>query len=328
MIATILRRLVSGAIMLVAVLSLVFLTLHLAPGEPLAHLSDPRLPASSVAALRRIWGLDDPLLVRWWRWLAASLQGDWGTSFLHQEPVSRVVGRAVGPTLLLGGAASLLQLGLGFGLGLIAALGRQRWPDRLVRFGSLVAYSVPTFWLALLAILAFSMHWPHLPSSHLASPGAASWSTGARLLDLSRHLILPATVLGLSTAGLAMRLSRNALIEVLASPWLLAARARGLSRRQALLRHGLRNAAAPLLQLLAVQVPALLGGALVVEIVFAWPGLGRVAYDALTAGDLPLVLATTSVACALVVGGALLADLLQLAIDPRLRDSVIVEATP
>lgn len=319
MILLILRRITSGALLLLVVLSLVFAVLHLAPGEPLAHLAGPRTPPSALDDLRRTWGLDDPLPHRWWRWMVACARGDWGTSYLYQEPVGRVVQRALGPTLLLGAAATAVQLTLGIGLGALAALGRGRLLDHGVRLVSLVLYALPSFWLALVAIFLLSLHGPQLPSSHLASPGAANWSRAAQFFDHLEHLTLPALVLGLSTAGFALRLARNSFLETMTRPWMLAARARGQSRSAALWRHGLPNAAPALLQLLAVQAPALLGGSLVVEIVFSWPGLGRLTYEALSGRDLPVVLATTAVSCTLVVIGSLIADLLQLALDPRQR---------
>lgn len=324
MIALVAQRIGAGLVLMLIVATVLFAILHWAPGDPVSHLVSPRTPAAAAAELRALWGFDDPLPEQWWRWVRSCATGNWGTSFVFQEPVGRVVARALPATLLLGTAAMLIQLGLGITLGALAALARGRWPDHLIRLVSLVAYSLPSFWLALLAILVFSLHGPELPSSHLNSPGAAEWPWPQRLVDALRHLILPAAVLGVSSAALAIRLARNSLLDVLTQPWMLAARARGASQQAALLRHGLPNAAPALLQLLAVQAPAFLSGSLVVEIVFAWPGLGRITFEALSARDMPLALATTLVACVLTVLCTLMADLLQRWLDPRLRDPELV----
>ncbi len=313
----VLQRLGAGVLLVVLVATLVFAALHLAPGDPIAYLAGPRVPQATLVELRALWGLDDPLPVQWWRWISGCVRGDFGTSFTYQQPVARVIGRALPATVALALAATLVQLTLGIGLGGLAALARGRWLDQVIRLASLVTYSIPSFWLAVLAIKVSSG--TGLPTSHFTSPGSEQWPLVDRALDVLRHLALPSLALGISTSALAIRLTRNTLLDVVGQPWMLAARARGESRAGALWRHGLPNAAPPLLQLLAVQTPAFLSGSLVVEIVFAWPGLGQITYAALQGRDLALVLATTVVAGALTVVFALLADLAQLWLDPRLR---------
>jgi peptide/nickel transport system permease protein len=312
------RRTLGALVLLLLVLSATFVALHALPGDPLTLLLDPRVPPAARAELRHLWGLDAPLATQYTRWLLAAARGDWGTSIVHHRPASRVLLEALPATLLLGGTALLVQVALALPLGVWAARRRGRASDHLLRLLALLVYSVPTFWLGLMALLFLAYRWPLFPAGHAARAGEAG---GA--LDTLRHLALPALVLGLSGAGALLRLVRGSLLVALPAEPQRAAEARGLSPRRVVWVHGLRRAAAPLLQLLGLSLPGLLGGALAVEVVFSWPGLGRLAYLAVLARDLPLVLACTAWSGALVVAGNLLADLATAAADPRLRDGVL-----
>jgi peptide/nickel transport system permease protein len=313
------RRLLASAVLLVIVLSTTFFVLHLAPGDPSAVLDNPRVPQAQRQALRERWGLDRPLAVQYIRWLASVARGHWGTSFLHQRPVGAVILDALPNTLILGAAAALVQLTCGLALGVLAARRAGTATDHLVRGGTLLLYSLPTFWLGLMAILLLSLHWPLFPPSHMRSVGAELWSAAPRLLDLLRHLALPALVLGVATAGGVTRFVRGSLLEVLYQDFVRTARAKGLRESRVFYVHALRSAAAPVLQIAGLQLPALLSGSLVTEVVFAWPGMGRLAHSALLGRDYPLVLACTALGGVLVIAGNLLADLLHAAADPRVR---------
>jgi peptide/nickel transport system permease protein len=312
------RRL-SGAILLLwIVLTCLFFVLRLAPPDAQALLDDPRIPASQRARVREIYGDDRPLLAQYGRWLGAATRWDWGFSVSRQEPVADAVGRAIPPTLLLCGTALLL----GAFSGVTAAIFAVRRPGRLLdgalRFLAVLSQSVPAFWLGLLAVLAFAVRWPLFPASHMrsaASPGAG----GAGILDLAWHLALPAAVLSLVVGGEVFRFARNRLLDVLSSDTVLSARARGLSATRVLVGHALPLAAGPLVQLLGLLLPMLVSGALTTELVFAWPGLGRLSFEALSARDYPLVMATAALTASVVVAGNFLADLLHAAIDPRVR---------
>jgi peptide/nickel transport system permease protein len=319
MLATwLLRRALGALLLLLLVVSATFLALHALPGDPASLLLDARVPPAARAELRRQWGLDDPLAVQYGRWLAGTVRGDWGTSFVHHRPALAVVASALPYTLLLGLGALAVQIALAVPLGVAATRRPGGLVDQLLRVASLLLYSLPTFWLALMALLLLGYRWGLFPTGHARAAGSAG---GAG--ELLRHLALPALVLGLSSAGPLLRLVRGALLEALASEHLRAARARGVAERRVVWLHGLRLAGGPLLQLLGLTLPALLGGALVVEVVFSWPGLGRIAFLALQQRDLAVVLACTAWSAGLVVAGALLADLLGAAADPRLRDELV-----
>jgi peptide/nickel transport system permease protein len=315
-----LRRAGAALLLLFLVLTVTFFLVHAAPGDPVARFEDPHMTAAQRERLRHLYGLDRPLPVQYLDWLAAvALTGDWGYSFTDQRPVTDLLAEALPPTCLLAAAVLAIEYSLGLALGVAAARRRGRFPDHLLRLLSLLLYSQPVFWLGLMAVLLFALRFPVLPASHMRSVGADELGSAARLADLARHLALPALVLGLQGAARVARFVRGSLLEVLGRESITAARAKGLSERRVVWMHGVRNALVPLSQVFALSLSGLLSGALVTEVVFAWPGLGRLTFDAILARDFPVVLATTALSALLVVGGNLLADLLQGLADPRLR---------
>ena len=189
----------------------------------------------------------------------------------------------------------------------------------MIRVGSLLLYSMPLFWLGLMAILLFSYRFPVLPASHMHSVGVESLSGWQRIGDLLRHLVLPALTLGLTLAGATVRFVRNRMLEVLDEGYIRTARAKGLSERRVIWVHALRNALVPVIQLFGLSIPFVLNGSLITEVVFSWPGLGRTTFQAILARDYPLILASTAFTAVLVVTGNFLADVLHAAVDPRVR---------
>lgn len=313
------QRFAAALLLLFLVLSFVFFLIHLAPGDPTQIFEDSDMTADGRAAIRRAWGLDRPLPEQYLRWMGRALTGDWGDSFGQPQPVAAMIRTALGPTLVLAFAALTIRYGVGILLGVAAALYRDRWLDHLIRILSLALFSSPTFWLGLVAMFAFAVRYPIFPAGHASSIEAASLPAIPRLLDLLWHLALPALVLGLTAAGATARLVRNNLIEALGSDSVRMLRARGIPERRILWWHAGRNALAPVVQTLALAVPALLSGSLVTEVVFSWPGLGRLAYTAVQQRDFPVILASTALSGALVLASSVLADLLHGAVDPRVR---------
>jgi peptide/nickel transport system permease protein len=320
------RRAGASLLLLLLLVTLVFLLLHAVPGSPLNALAGgqaERLSAEQRAHLERVYGLDRPLGVQYLAWLAAAARGDWGTSISHQRPVARVIAEALPATALLAVAALAVEYALALPLGIWAARRRGAAPDKLVRAVGLLLYALPGFWLAVMAVYVFAYLVPVFPGSNVASAGAADLPLLEGLADRLHHLALPALIVGASTAGGTVRYVRNSLLEVLGQDYIRTARAKGLSERRVLWVHAMRPALAPLLQLLGATLPGLLNGVLVIEVIFAWPGIGRLAFEAIRALDYPLVLATTALAGALVVAGNLAADLLHAAADPRVRDALV-----
>jgi peptide/nickel transport system permease protein len=317
-----LRRLAAAALLLWLVLTATFVLLRLVPGDPAAMVSELPIPRQQKIIIIHTYGWDRPLPEQYVRWLGAVvLHGDWGFSFAQLRPVSTVVAEALPATLLLAAAALLIEYGVGTALGVAAARHGGSALDKSIRVVTLLLYSQPVFWLGLMAVLVFSYWLGWLPASHMQSVGADEMGRGAQLADLGKHLVLPAMTLGLAQAGGAARFVRASLLDVMGRDYIRTARAKGLPERRVIWVHGMRGALVPVIQLLALSVTGLLSGALITEVVFAWPGLGRVTYDAILARDSPVLLATTAISAVLVVGCNLVADLLHAAADPRVRDA-------
>jgi peptide/nickel transport system permease protein len=309
--------------LLLGLVTLTFLLLHLAPGDPTTAYFNPNIPPEVIDAMRRNLGLDEPLHVQYLHWLEAFLTGDFGYSFSQHRPVAAALGDALPNTLLLGGVSLLLIFALGCAAGVVQAVRQYSLLDSSLTAATLFIYSMPGFWLALMLILLVSAPWMpdalRLPISGMTSVGHASMGTWERLLDLARHLVLPSVALGLASAAGVARYTRGSMLDVVGQDYIRTARAKGLSRRRVVLRHALRNALLPVISLLGLYLPLLFGGSVVIEVVFSWPGMGRLLYNGILARDYPLVMAATFLFGVLVVAGNLVADLLYAAVDPRVR---------
>lgn len=316
----ILRRLLLAIPIALAVATLLFVLLETAPGSPVdVLLGDAPVPPEVRQRVERAYGLDRSPVARYGSWIGGLLRGDLGWSPTLRRPVARALADALPPTLLLSGAALILQLGLGVGLGWVSAAYRNRWPDRILGMGGWVIYSLPTFWLGLMAIVLLSSQLGWFPASSMRSVGAERLSTFPRFLDLLWHLALPTLVLGLSSAAALTRFVRTGLLEAMSQPFIRAARARGAGLSRLLSGHALRHALLPVLNLLGLSLPVLVSGSLVVEVIFGWPGMGSLTYRAIQARDPSVVMAAALLSAVLVVVGNLLADIGMLLLDPRIR---------
>jgi peptide/nickel transport system permease protein len=312
-----LRRLLNALLLVLGLLTLVFFLVHLMPGDPAELAGEQQLTGAGRELLRQRLGLEGPLWRQYLSWLGGALRGDFGLSLRQQRPVADILAEAIPNTLVLTVTALVVELGAGLLVGLLVARSPGRRRARLLNTGGLVLYSLPSFWLALVAIMIFARNLGWLPAGGMHAP--AAWMTpGARFVDLLRHLVLPVLVLGLGNFAVSARYVRATLARILASEWILALRARGLGEA-AVIRHALRGALPPVLTLVGLSLPGLLGGAVAVEEVFAWPGLGRVSVQALLARDYPVIMAVTAIVAVLVTVGSLLADLACRGVDPRLR---------
>jgi len=315
------RRLALAAGTVAAVVILTFTLVHLAPGTPM--LGDPErtlVSPETIARQRALFGLDRPLPAQLARYARNLLTGELGESFTLHRPVARVLADALPNTLLLGGTALLLALVLGLAVGALQALRHPSLWDTALSAASLVLYSVPLFWLGLLLLLVFGQELRWLPISGMSDPTLReTLSPLGRALDVARHLVLPAATLGLVQGAAFARFQRSALIESLGAEFVRAARAKGLPERLVVLRHALRHALAPTITLAGLSIPYLLAGSVLVESVFGWPGLGRVAYDAILSRDYNVVTACALVTGILVAFGNLAADVGIAAADPRVR---------
>ncbi len=320
MTAWLLRRLGAALAIVFAVVSFSFVAIHLAPGTPFLPEEGRPINPAAVARLRGEFGLERPLPEQYVRYLGALARGRLGESFSQRRPVADAIATALPNTAVLAGAGLLIDFLLGIGIGVFQAARARRRSDVALTNATLFLHSLPIFWLGLVLLLVFGqwLHW--FPVGGITDPVLYdAHSLGGKLLDRLRHLALPALTLGLVGAAGTARFQRAALLEALGQDYVRTARAKGLRESSVLVRHALRDALLPVITLLGLALPFLLTGAVFVETVFAWPGLGKLAADAIAARDYPLVLATTLLASAVVVAGSLLADLLAALADPRVR---------
>ncbi len=312
-------RLAQAVSVVLLVTTLTFVLVHLAPGDPIATALDRTTPEVRTR-LRASYGLDRPVGEQYLRWMGSAARGDLGYSFSHRRPVRDVLRDALPRTLLLTGLAFALSFAIGVGVGVLQAerVGsvRDRWLGRLL----LVLYSVPDFWLALLALLLLAYRFPIFPAGGIVDPVMHEYLPfGGRVLDRLQHLVLPVLTLTLLSAASIARYQRASLLAVLPSDWMRTALAKGLSWRVAVRRHALRNALLSIITLAGLTLPTLAAGALFVEKVFSWPGMGLATVNAIAARDYPLVTAGVLVISVVVVVGTLLADVAAAAADPRIR---------
>lgn len=320
--AYIVRR-VAGAIPLLLLISaIVFSLIALAPGDPLLtmRMENPRaVSPEAIARLRAYYHLDDPLPVRYLYWLKSVLQGDWGYSSTYKVPVKDLVVSRMPNTLLLTVSAWLLGLLVALPIGIISAARKYSIFDYGVTFAAFLALSMPPVWFGFLTIMLFAVQLKWLPIGGVAE--LTHGTAGALLVDRIRHLILPMTVLGLVQVAYWVRYVRTSLLEVLGMDYIRTAKAKGLGDRGVLLKHAMRNALIPVLTIAALDIPYFFGGAVVVETIFSWPGMGRLMYQAVIGSDYNLALCCLMLLAVLTIASNLVADVLYAVVDPRVSYS-------
>jgi peptide/nickel transport system permease protein len=308
------RRLLAMIPIVLGVTFINYGLLNLAPASPVDALVDPGAGEAAREAKRKELGLDQPFHVRYGLWLRELVTGNLGYSYGDYQAVSRRIGERFGATTALVLVSTAASMALAVVLGTISALKRYSFWDYSTSLGGLIGVSVPGFFLGLGAIYVFSLKLRVLPTGGMLTTGKPfEW------LDFAAHLVLPAATLGLFSLGSFVRYMRSGMLEVLGADFVRTARAKGLSDGRVLYVHALRNALIPLITVVAITVPRLLGGSIVVEQVFAWPGMGRLAIQAILQRDYPVLMGVNLIVAFLVLAGSLAADLLYAAVDPRIR---------
>ena len=311
-------RTLAGAVVVAGVVTLTFLLVRLAPGDPVERLLGPTATPAQLVAQRRALGLDQPLAAQYAIWLGRFARGDWGRSIATGRPVRALLGDAVPATLALVGTSLVLSYLLGLAVGAWQSGAGPR-VDTALSITTVTLFALPGYWLGLMLVMAFTYwaHWlPAFGAAGLDADGLTGWS---RVADRLRHFALPLATLTLIGVGGAARFVRGAMRDVMSQPFVRTAEAKGLTAFQVARRHVARNALIPVVTLLGLSLPALFSGAVFVEAVFAWPGVGRRLVEAVQARDYPVVMAATTVTAVLVVAGNLLTDLGVAWIDPRIR---------
>ena len=283
-------------------------------GSPLDMLVGPRISEAAVQARAAQWGLDQPIYLQYWHWLVEVLHGNLGFSYKSYQPVSELIGSHVGPTLLLMGASMLLGLLLAIPAGIYSAVHRYQKRDYAVVSASFLFSSIPGFFLALVLIYLFTVVLGWLPSSGMYTAG-----TGGDPVDVLRHMIMPALVLAFGVAGGNIRYIRSSVLEILEMDYLRTAKAKGLGRRLVIRRHAMRNALLPIITVIGMQIPTLFGGAVIVEQLFSWPGLGLITMSAVMSRDYPVIMGVCLLSAVVVLLSNLLTDILYALVDPTIK---------
>jgi len=312
----ILRRLLIALPSLLGISVVLFTVLALAPGDPFDELAtNPNVPPEVRMMLRAQFGLDDPVWQRYLHWLASMLQGNWGFSFVSRVNVDQLIVQRLPTTIVVIGLSQVLAIAVALPIGILAAVKPYSWFDRIASVFAFVGFSLPTFFTGVLFILFFSIYLGWLPFVYRSDISATGWQF---LWEHFKQSVMPVTVLALFQAASLMRYVRSAVLDVIRLDYVTTARSKGLTERKVITRHVVRNALIPVVTLVALQMPAVFGGAIVTEQIFRIPGIGSLLIDAILRNDTPVIMAVTFVFACLVIFFNLVADLLYGWLDPRI----------
>ena len=321
-----LRRLAGAVPLVLGIATIIFFLVNLAPGDPTLLLLSPGVTDEVIQQMRENFGLDEPVHIRYVKWVGAMLTGDFGYSFSHSRPVTEVMMDFLPNTLILSASALLVAFLFGIVLGTIQAVRQYSALDSSLSVVLLFFYSMPSFWLALMLILTMSLYarnvWGlpiYFPASGMMSTDYDFLSLGGKIVDRARHLVLPTLSLALVLMAGIARYMRGSMLEVVRQDFVRTAHAKGLPERTVVFKHALRNALLPIITLVGLYIPFLFSGTVFIETIFAWPGMGRMIVDAIFQRDYPLVMAGAFFFATMVVVANLIADLLYAVVDPRIR---------
>jgi len=314
------RRLLQTVPLLVFISALIYLLLYLMPGDPLYRMLEdvPNLRPQDYERLRKLYGLDDPIYVQYWKWLWQLIQLNPGYSREYGQPVIEIIVPALKNTLVLTVIAVIIGKTVAILLGMLSAVRQYSIGDYLLTALTFIAYSIPAFWLGLMMIIAFSVKLGWFPTSGISNTDIAP-GTWEATVDWIKHLVLPVTVLATSEIIQVQRFMRSSLLEVLRQDYLTTARAKGLSEQAVIGKHALKNALIPVVTIIAITMPRVIGGSTVVETVFAYPGMGRLLFTSIMGNDYVVAMTVVMIIAVTVVSCNLVADILYGWLDPRIR---------
>ena len=322
MIRFVVRRLLESIPLLIVISLLVFALLQASPGSPLAQLErDPTISQADIARIADDMGLNDPFLVQYGRWAAGAVRGDFGTSLQTRRPVMTEILDRLPNTVILVGAGFLFTLIVAIPIGVMSAVRQYSWFDHFVTTLTFMGQSIPIFWLGLMLILVFYVALSHPVTGDPLFPAGGMYSTGSEQSLPNRlwHLVLPVLMLSATWIAWYTRFLRSSMLDVLNLDYVRTARAKGLNENRVIYRHALRNAALPLITLIALDLPIVFSGALFTETIFSWPGMGRLFYQSALRRDYPILMAIVMFSSTLIILSNLLADVAYAYVDPRIR---------
>jgi len=321
MLKYIFRRLLFTIPVLIGITVITFAVIHLSPGQPTDIITDmnQKITAESKQRLIAIYGLDKPIHIQYFMWLKRLAKLDFGKSFKDDRPVIKKILERLPATLLLNILSILSIFALAIPIGVFSAVRKDSVFDRLTTVFVFLGFSVPTFWLAILMMIFFGLHLGWLPISGFRSINYDELSAFGRIFDISKHIVLPLFISAFTGLAGLSRYTRASMLEVLHQDYIRTARAKGLSENQVIFKHALRNALIPIVTILGLTLPDLIGGSFIFETIFAWPGMGRLGYDAIMARDFPVIMGVGTIVAVLTLLGNLMADITYAYVDPRIR---------
>ncbi len=320
--AIFLRKIGQVLVTLLSVATFNFILFRVLPGDPIRLMARAgHLSPEAIARLRQVFGLDQPIIVQYFYYLRNVATGELGISVTYRRPVAEILQERIANTLILLGAATVIVVAIGVIAGVVAAARRGSRVDSALVITSLVFWSLPTFWTGLVLVIILGVYLNAFPISGMTSPGLGSAMSLATLPDIGKHLILPTLTLAIVDMGQFTLITRSSLIDVLTEDYILTAKAKGLPGRKVLWGHGVPNALLPVITTTALYVSLIVGGAIQVETVFSWPGMGRLMYDAVLRRDYPLLEASFLLSAATVILANFISDIAYMLIDPRVREA-------
>lgn len=321
MLSYIAKRLIGLVPVFLGITLISFFVIHLAPGKPtdIQTSMNPKVSFEARARLDKLYGLDKPLGTRYFDWLKRFVTFDFGFSYLDDRPVSQKIIERIPITLLINVSSIILILFIGIPLGVISAVRRGSVADRATTIFAFVGFSVPEFWLALILMSLFAIQLGWLPISGIKSLDFEYYSLFGKVLDVAKHLILPVSIAAFGSLAGISRYMRSSMIGIIHQDYIRTARAKGLKERDVIYRHALKNALLPVITILGLSIPGLIGGSVIFESIFAIPGMGRLFYESVMARDYPTIMGVLSIGAILTLAGNLLADIAYSYADPRIR---------
>jgi peptide/nickel transport system permease protein len=319
----IVKRLLGLIPTLIGITLISFFVIHLAPGKPtdIQTSMNPKVSYEARLRLEKLYGLDKPVHVQYIDWLKRFVRFDFGRSYLDDRPVSEKIAERIPITLLINFSAIALTLAIGIPLGVISALRRGKLPDRLSTIFAFIGFSAPEFWVALLSMNLFCIILGWLPVSGVASLDFDNLTIIQKILDVAKHLILPVSISAFASIAVISRYMRSEMIGIMGQDYIRTARAKGLDEKTVIYKHALKNALLPIITILGLSIPALIGGSVIFESIFAIPGMGRLFYESVMARDYPVVMGVLSIGAILTLAGNFLADVAYSYADPRISRS-------
>lgn len=318
MVKYIIKRLLTAVVVLLGISIIIFALIHLQPGNPYSTMIDPSVPPEVVKEMLDKIGYNDPIHIKYFKWISRAIKGDLGYSIYYGKPVLDIIGSRMSNTVILATFSLCLSIILGIGIGIISAIKKNTLFDKVFTTISFVGVSIPAFFFGLILIKIFAFDLKLLPVSGMKTLGSDYTGTKA-MIDGLKHIILPGIVLSFLQSTAFMRYTRSSMIDVLDKAYITTARSKGLSLNKAIFRHGLKNALIPIVTIICLQIPFLFSGALLTETVFVWPGIGRLSYEAVLNRDYSLIMGILMILSIIILISNLIADILYAIIDPRIR---------